>query len=308
MQEYVGATEPIWTIHYLPGVPRLAAVTMPNFYVWEIGKPEPLLIHPWGFPDDMTMRMAFMRLSPDGRWLAIASATFVQLWDIHPIIPKLHRTIDLPDILGISFDSTNQLQIVTRRPVFGRHSVALNGRKAFAVGKCQPFAEVDGWTMAWDIDVLWLRETADISQNGRYFAGTGRTSLVPIWDLATGEFVGGVKLRRGPTRIAFSNDGSRLAIDAGTTIYVHDTSTQARLTSWKTKYTYFPALAWSPDGRVVARTESSTTLYLYEAVTGRQLAALTNKRGRNTAVAIAPDGLTCAVGMFSGGVRIWDLE
>jgi WD40 repeat protein len=107
--------------------------------------------------------------------------------------------------------------------------------------------------------------------------------------------------------MAFSADGARVAFDAGTTIYIHDTLSQERLMSWKSKYSYFPALAWSPDASILARTDSSTTLTLYEVSTGRTLAALSNKRGRNTAIAFAPDGLTCAVGMFSGGMRLWDV-
>ena len=72
-----------------------------------------------------------------------------------------------------------------------------------------------------------------------------------------------VALRGFPCGLAFSPDGSRLAIDAGTTIYVHDALTLERLGSWKAKYSYVPAwrgrrtAACSPGRTTPPRSASS---------------------------------------------------
>ena len=46
--------------------------------------------------------------------------------------------------------------------------------------------------------------------------------------------------------------------------------------SWKAKYDA-PRLAWSPDGKLLARTDNSTTVRVYEAATGRQVMAVGGK-------------------------------
>ena len=51
-----------------------------------------------------------------------------------------------------------------------------------------------------------------------------------------------------------------------------------------------PGLAWSPDGRLLARTDNSTTVRVYEVATGRQVMAVGGKRGRLRCVAFSPAG------------------
>jgi WD40 repeat protein len=66
-------------------------------------------------------------------------------------------------------------------------------------------------------------------------------------------------------------------------------------------------VAWSPDGRLLARADRSTTARVYETAAGREVASLKAKRGILTCVAFAPDGLTFATGTIDGRVRVWDV-
>jgi WD40 repeat protein len=127
-----------------------------------------------------------------------------------------------------------------------------------------------------------------------------------VWDVGTGKPPRRVEASGHPCALSFSPDGSRLVIDVGT-VYVHDTATLEVVSSWKAKYDY-PRLAWSPDGKLLARTDNSTTVRVYEAATGRQVMAVGGKRGRLVCAAFSPDGLTLATAMSQGPIRVWDVE
>jgi WD40 repeat protein len=117
--------------------------------------------------------------------------------------------------------------------------------------------------------------------------------------------------RGHPRVILFSPDGKFLAVDGGSTVYVHDASTLELLVEWKaprSREIIESCLSWSPDSRLLARTDGSTTVRIYEAATGREVMAIGKKPGSLTCVAFSPDGLTLATGTSHGPVRVWDVE
>jgi WD40 repeat protein len=152
----------------------------------------------------------------------------------------------------------------------------------------------------------WLQSTV-LSEDGRRLALSAREKAVHVWDLTTGEPPRSIRLRGFPCGLALSPNGDRLAIDAGTTVYIHDAATLRLLAQWKAKYSYVPDLAWSPDGRLLARTDRSTTVRVYEVDSGTVVMAVGTRRGLLTSVAFSPDGLTLATGTREGPVRVWDL-
>jgi WD40 repeat protein len=139
-------------------------------------------------------------------------------------------------------------------------------------------------------------------------AGTpvDRLGDVKVWDLKSGQEL--LSIKSFATRMAFSPDGKRLAIDSGRGdgLKVWDAETGQELLCIKGDSL---TVAFSPDGkRLVGASENYGTVTVWDAQTGQQLLTFRGHTAKVEDVAFSPDGKRLASASSDKTVKVWDAE
>ena len=119
----------------------------------------------------------------------------------------------------------------------------------------------------------------------------------------------GAKMRLGKGRlsgsIAYSPDGTRLAVASSIGIWLYDTATYQEV-ALPTEHAFWVSdVAFSPDGQTIA-SASSDRVRLWDAYTGEHKQTLKGHMKRVSDVAFSPDGQTIASASSDRTVRLWD--
>jgi WD40 repeat protein len=315
VREYVGPTRSALRVAVVPGdPPRLAAVVNRSAYLWRLDRSEGLELP--GHPPDWDG--ALLAVAPDGGWLVAGPPQLLVRWDLSADPPARPAALPLAGLLTARFVTrSDQMTVVAKWGTAAGFGLQVAGLPVSGSETGLPRDPIDLRVPAeiapriGNMNPAWRSETVVLSGDGQRLALSARETAVHVWDVRPDALPRTIPLRGFPHGLSFSPDGSRLAVDGGTTLYVHDVTTLELLGKWKVRNSdevFGSGVAWSPDGRLLARTNGSSTVRVYEAATGREVMAVGAKPGGLISVAFSPDGLTLATGSSWGPVQVWDVE
>lgn len=165
-----------------------------------------------------------------------------------------------------------------------------------AVALCE-----DGKLLLWSLPDGRLQHSIDaqirefdmaaVSSDGRYCAVADFDGTYAVWDLASGALHAKWRLPRFADALAFSMDGSRLALSpAGMPAQILDLATRRTLFELQSPVGGTVEIAFSRDGRYIASGDADTAVRVYDASNGTLLACNTDFLLEPFAVDFSADG------------------
>ena len=107
--------------------------------------------------------------------------------------------------------------------------------------------------------------------------------------------------------VAFSPDGTRLAVPGSIGIWLHDARTGAEVALLTGHTGWVESVAFSPDGQWLASGSVDATVRLWDAASGREEAVLEGHMHWVNSVVFSLDGQTLASGSADKTIRLWDI-
>lgn len=199
-----------------------------------------------------------------------------------------------------------------------RHRGAIYHSSISPDGKSLATGGLDGTVRVWEVATgrlvralvghPWYVYQVAWSPDGRTLATVGANEAkVRLWDVQTGMLLRSIVNDKGSVgRLAWSSDGKRLAMSVAASgyMYVYDAATGVRLNNAGLG-TPVAALAWSPDGLVVAYAGPQSPIQLWE-LSQTNKGDIIEVTGDSTySLAWSPDGKTIAVG-GAATIRFFD--
>ena len=229
--------------------------------------------------------------SPDGKTLAACNGRSLRLWD--PTTGEPRSTLDVPHAVRVlAFSPDGKLLLSA-----GKESAGANGKPA------------QGVTTVWDLSTLRPKATikghgelilgASFSPDGRLLAtGSVAAPEVRVWEVA--------KLPAVTTLVAKSaaSAPNRSVSTKGSSASFVERPSPANQGS---SDSVTLALAYSPDGRMLALGGEDKMILLRDAATGEVLKTLSGHTDIVAGLAFSPDSQTLASASYDKTVRLWDV-
>jgi WD40 repeat protein len=178
---------------------------------------------------------------------------------------------------------------------------------------------VIGQVVFWDIEMAKVvGRLPELGANiaALRFAPDGKTLAVrdaqqgttTLFDKATGQVVRQLN-GRGPYATqtdVFSPDNKLLATASGDTVCVEEPATGKEVRRLKQAVAGISALAFSPDGKVLATGTATHLIRLWDLATGKEVLPLGGHQGPVHQLAYSPDDKLLATSSIDRIVRLWD--
>ncbi len=247
-------------------------------------------------------RIYNVAFSPDGNTLATASDDrTVKLWNIADSAPFTYLN-----------GHTNEVNSAVFSP----------DGKVVATGSDDKAVKLWDATTGRELNTLagsnGIVQSVAYSPDGKRLAGAIRNGSIIIWDAASGQKSLSIQANQDHSiAVAFSPDGRTLATGGSDDARVSDKPIYgAKLwdaTSGKQLSTFVGhasrilAVAFSPDGKLLATSSSDRMVKLWNVETGQELATLKGHQSDVWTLAFSPDGKLLASGGNDRSIRFWDV-
>jgi RNA polymerase sigma factor (sigma-70 family) len=251
--------------------------------------------------------------SPDGKTLVVATiheglfgggkGSAVTVWDVDK--GQVKKTLAESTEPGLAFQHV----------VFSRDGKTIAATVSEDIGQ--------DTVKLWDAKTLALKKTLGgdahlacvaLSPDGKLVAaGDVGKKTVMLWNAATGTLERTLKTGEAqPWSVAFSPDSKVLVVggqkdDHSGQVQLWDAQTWTLKHVWK-RDKFVHAVAFSPDGRMVASSDGGAIIQVWGVEKGEEIVALKGHRGGQRTVAFSPDSKLVAAGGPDGRVRLWEVQ